>query len=173
MPPICMPMEPRLAKPQRAKVAIEKVRGVRVALSCAELGEGDELVEDGAGAEEVADGRGVVPGDADEPGDGGAEDAEDRVEGVREGDVTVRPEDVRDAEHDGVDEADEGEEADEHDGDVEGELAAVDSAAGDGGEEVFVVVLFAGGHVDDAGGGWGSRSRARAFWRRGWFRGRS
>ena len=30
MPPICMPMEPRLAKPQRAKVAMEKVRGVRV-----------------------------------------------------------------------------------------------------------------------------------------------
>ena len=28
MPPICMPMEPTLAKPQRAKVAIEKVRGV-------------------------------------------------------------------------------------------------------------------------------------------------
>ena len=29
MPPICMPMEPRLAKPQRAKVAMEKVRGER------------------------------------------------------------------------------------------------------------------------------------------------
>ncbi len=29
MPPICMPIEPTLAKPQRAKVAIEKVRGDR------------------------------------------------------------------------------------------------------------------------------------------------
>src|ERR1700733_12016069 len=27
MPPICMPMEPMFAKPQRAKVAMEKVRG--------------------------------------------------------------------------------------------------------------------------------------------------
>jgi hypothetical protein len=30
MPPICMPMEPTLAKPQRAKVAMEKVRGASV-----------------------------------------------------------------------------------------------------------------------------------------------
>ena len=42
---------------------------------------------------------------------------------------------------------------DEHDGDVEGELAAVDGAAGDGGDEVFVLVLFVGRHVDGAGGG--------------------
>ena len=40
--------------------------------------------------------------------------------------------------HDGVEEADEGDEADEHDGDVEGELASVDGAAGDGGDEVLV-----------------------------------
>ena len=58
----------------------------------AELSEGDELVDHGAGAEEVADGAGLVPGDADEPGDGGSDDAEDGVEGVREGDVAVRPE---------------------------------------------------------------------------------
>ncbi len=54
---------------------------------------------------------------------------------------------VGDAEHDGVEEADERDEADEHDGDVEGELAAVDGAAGDGGDEVFVLVLFVGRHV--------------------------
>jgi hypothetical protein len=57
----------------------------------AELGEGDELVDHGAGAEEVADGAGLVPGDADEPGDGRSDDAEDGVEGVREGDVAVPP----------------------------------------------------------------------------------
>ena len=28
MPPICMPMLPTLAKPQRAKVAMEKLRGI-------------------------------------------------------------------------------------------------------------------------------------------------
>ena len=33
MPPICMPMLPTLAKPQRAKVAMEKVRGSRTDLS--------------------------------------------------------------------------------------------------------------------------------------------
>ncbi len=32
MPPICMPMLPTLAKPHRAKVAMEKVRGARVDL---------------------------------------------------------------------------------------------------------------------------------------------
>ena len=95
----------------------------------------------------------LVPGDADEPGDGRADDAEDVVERVREGDVAVGPEEVGDAEHDGVDEADEREEADEHDGDVEGELAAVDGAAGDGADEVFVLVFFVGRHVDGAGGG--------------------
>ncbi len=94
-----------------------------------------------------------MPGDADEPGDGGSDDAEDAVEGVREGDVAVGPEEVADAEHHGVEQADEGEEADEHDGYVEGELASVDGAAGDGGDEVVVFVLLVGGHVDGAGGG--------------------
>ena len=126
-------------------------RGLRCAPSC---GVGDELVEDGAGAEQVADRCWrLVPGDADEPGDGRADDAEDGVERVRERDVAVGPEEVRDAEHDGVDQADQREEADEHDGDVEGELAAVDGAAGDGGDEVLVAVLFAGRHLDDARGG--------------------
>ena len=92
MPPICMPMLPTLAKPQRAKVAMEKLLGVRAGFEQAELGEGDELVDHGAGAEEVADGAGFVPGDADEPGDGCADDAEDGVERVGEGDVAVGPE---------------------------------------------------------------------------------
>ena len=117
------------------------------------MGEGNELVDHGAGAEKVADGAGFVPGDADEPGDGRSCDAENGVERVREGDVAVGPEEVGDAEHDGVEEADESDEADEHDGDVEGELAAVQGAAGDGGDEVFVSVLLVGGHVDGADGG--------------------
>jgi len=119
----------------------------------AKVGEGDELVDDGAGAEEVADDVAVVPGDADEPGDRRAHDAEDGVERVGKGDVAVRPEEVGDAEHDGVGEADESQEADEHDGYVEGERAAVDGAAGDGGDEVVVLVLFVRRHGDSAGGG--------------------
>ncbi len=91
-----------------------------------------------------------MPGDADEPGDGRADDAEDVVERVGKGDVAVRPGEVGDAEHDGVEEADEGDEGEQHDGDVEGELAAVDGAAGDGGDEVFVAVLFVGRHFDGA-----------------------
>ena len=35
MPPICMPIEPTLAKPQRAKVAIENVRGASVGFHAA------------------------------------------------------------------------------------------------------------------------------------------
>ena len=60
-----------------------------------------------------------MPGDADEPGHGREEEAEDRVEAGGERDV-VRSEEVVNAAHDAVGEADEGEEADEHDGDVEG-----------------------------------------------------
>ena len=37
MPPICMPIEPTLAKPQSAKVAIEKVRAGSDDLEQAEL----------------------------------------------------------------------------------------------------------------------------------------
>ena len=44
----------------------------------AELSVGDELVEDGAGAEEVADGGRLVPGNADEPGDGRSDDCRGR-----------------------------------------------------------------------------------------------
>ncbi len=54
------------------------------------------------------------------------------------------------AAHDAVGETDEGEEADEHDGDVEGQRAAVDCASGDCADEVLFFVLLAGGHLDDA-----------------------
>src|ERR1700735_5420476 len=46
----------------------------------AEVGVGDELVEDGAGAEQVADERCLVPGDSDEPGHGSEEETKDGVE---------------------------------------------------------------------------------------------
>src|SRR3984957_4363346 len=72
---------------------------------------------------------------------------------MRQGDMAVSPGEVGDGEHDAVDQADQGEEADDHDGDVEGELTAVDGAAGDGGDEGVAFVLFAGGHDDGAGGG--------------------
>ena len=101
---------------------------------------------------EVADEARLVPRDADEPGYGSEEEAEDRVEAGGEGNVVGR-EEVVDSAHDAVGEADEGEEADEHDSDVEGERAAVDGAAGDGADEVFFLVLFGGRHFDDACGG--------------------
>ena len=94
-----------------------------------------------------------MPGNTDQPGDGGTDYAEDGVEGMGERDVAVGPGEVGYAEHDGVEEADEGDEADEHDGDVEGKLTAIDGAAGDGGDEVFVLVFLVGGHVDGADGG--------------------
>ena len=61
MPPIWMPTELKLAKPASANDAMVKDRGSSVALSWPELGEGDELVEHGAGAEQAADGAAVVP----------------------------------------------------------------------------------------------------------------
>ena len=121
-------------------------------LLCAEVSVGDELVEDGAGAEEVADEAGLMPGDAYEPGYGREEEAQDGVEAGGEGNV-VRSEEVVNPTHDAVGQADEGEEADEHDGDIEGERAAVDGAAGDRPDEVLFFVFLAGRHLDDAGGG--------------------
>ena len=56
---------------------------------------------------------------------------------------------------DGVEQGDQGEEADEHDADVEGELAAVDGAAGDGSDEVLVGVHLVFGDDDAAFGGRG------------------
>ena len=152
MPPICMPMLPRLAKPQRAKVAIEKVRGARVDFCAPSWVKAMNSLRTARVPRRLPTNVGVVPWDADEPGNGCADDAEDGVERVREGDVAVCPEGVGEAEHDGVEQADEGKKADEHDGDVEGEPAAVDGAAGDSAEEVFAAVLFVWRHVDGAGG---------------------
>ena len=78
MPPICMPMEPTLAKPQRAKVAMEKVRGVE--------GGFDGLPSSLKARNSLMMVRvprrlpmmlALAPGDADEPGYGGSDDAED------------------------------------------------------------------------------------------------
>ena len=69
---------------------------------------------------------------------------------------------VRPAE-DAVEQGDEGEEADEHDGDVEGELAAVDGAAGDGSDEVFVGVQLVFGDDDGAFAGGVSGFRDEHF----------
>ena len=110
-------------------------------LECPEVGKGDELVDDHAGAEQVADDRRRVPGDADEPCDGREDPAEDLVERGGEGNV-VRAEPVVHAAEDAVDQRDERDEGDEHDGDVEGEAAAVDGAARDGAKEVLFAMLF-------------------------------
>ena len=58
----------------------------------AELREGDEFVDDHARAEQIADGWGVVPGNADEPGDGSKNPTEDLLQAVgKPADVEVRP----------------------------------------------------------------------------------
>ena len=59
MPPICMPMEPRLAKPHSAKVAMVKERGSSVRLLRAQADVGDDFIERHARAEQVADGAGA------------------------------------------------------------------------------------------------------------------
>ena len=58
MPPICMPILPTLANPQRAKVAMENVRGSRTDLSLPSSVKATNSFDHGAGAEEVADGCG-------------------------------------------------------------------------------------------------------------------
>jgi len=121
-----------------------------------ELCVGDELIEYSAGADEVADDGRVVPRNADEPRDGCAEEAENAVQRGWEADIVacdrVHADEVVDAGEDAVKQADECEEADEHDGDVEGELTAVDGAACDGSDEVFVLVFVFALDVDGAEG---------------------
>ena len=54
----------------------------------------DELIQHGARAQQVADGFGLVPGNADQPRHRRAEEAEDRVQRVRKRNVPVRPGEV-------------------------------------------------------------------------------
>src|ERR1700760_2075839 len=108
---------------------------------------GDELVDDHADAEEIADDRRRMPGYADEPRDGRKDPTEDLVERGGEGNV-MRAEPVVYAAEDAVDQGDQRDEGDEHDGDVEGEAPAVDGAASHSAEEVFLAVLFGFGQVD-------------------------
>ena len=69
------------------------MRGSSVALMCAEFGEGDEFVEHHARAEQIADRGGIVPGNADEPGDRREDPAENLAAGCTEtsDDVHVHP----------------------------------------------------------------------------------
>jgi len=85
-----------------------------------ELSVSDEFVEDRTRSKQVAYVLCLAPGYADEPRHRCANHPKDGVERVRKWDVPVRPGEVRDAEHNGVDQAHEREEADEHDGNVEG-----------------------------------------------------
>ena len=55
MPPICMPMEPRLANPHKANVAMVNERGSSVAFCAPRRDIGDHLVQRHARAEQVAD----------------------------------------------------------------------------------------------------------------------
>ena len=91
MPPTCMPIDAKLAKPHSAKVAIVNDRGSSAGLHRPELRIGDELVQHHARAEQVADRRRVPPRHAHAPRDrrehpaenllqAEAGEAEDRVE---------------------------------------------------------------------------------------------
>ena len=139
-----------------------KERGSERGFLRAERDVGDDFIERHARAEQVADGAAVVPGNADEPGDGRKDEAEDLAE--RAGNPVHVGERVRPTEQ-AVEQGDESEKADEHDGHVEGQLAAVDGAAGDGADEVFFLVQFVLGDDDAAFGGGRFRFRAPASWR--------
>jgi hypothetical protein len=76
MPPICMPIEPRLANPHSANVAMVNERGSSAAFSAPKRDVGDHFVERHARAQQVADGQAVVPRHADEPRHGREEVAE-------------------------------------------------------------------------------------------------
>ena len=88
MPPICMPMEPTLAKPQRAKVAIEKVRGESVALSLpSSLKARNSLMIVRVPSRLPMTCAPRASGMPMRPRDGCADDSEDVVEGMRERDA--------------------------------------------------------------------------------------
>ena len=80
IPPSWMPIELKLANPQRAKLAITNDRSSSCRAELCRAPEGDQLVEHGARAEQPADGAAVLPGDAQQVGDRGQDPAEDRLE---------------------------------------------------------------------------------------------
>src|SRR5262249_745602 len=109
-------------------------------LNLAQFGESDELVEDHAGAEQIADGGGVVPRDGTQPGYGSEDPTENLLEAVGEpGNVHVHPA------HHGVEEGQEGEKDDEHRADVESQVQTIDGAARDGSQDVGLFLRF--GHL--------------------------
>ena len=69
MPPSWMPTELKLAKPGQGERRDRERARVELPLHRPELGEGDELVEHHARAEQAADRAAVVPGHAHRPGD--------------------------------------------------------------------------------------------------------
>ena len=120
---------------------------------------GDDFVERHARAEQVADGARVVPGHADEPRDRSEDKAENLAEARREpGQAAMDPGEQH------VEQRDQGQERNQHDGHVHGQLAAVDGAAGNGADEILFLVLLALGNDDAALGVGDVRFPAPASW---------
>ena len=160
MPPSWMPIELKLANPQRAKLAItnERLEQVR-SFKLAELLEGDQLVEHRARAQQPAHGAAVFPGHAHHVGDRRQDPAEDRLE---------RGAELPQAE---VDQRDQPQERDQHGRDVQGQVQPVARPAGRRVQHVGVGPIV--GRAAPCPGSRDVPSRAPASWTAGSRRGPS
>ena len=148
MPPIWMPIEPKFANPHSAKVAMVNDRGSSSGLQRPELRVGDELVEHHARAEQIADRGRVAPRHAHAPRHRREHPAEDLLQAQ-----------VREAEQ-RVDQRDEGDERDQHRGDVERQMQPLTGSPRRRVDDVHVGLLPP--RAAPSPSSWASRSRGRA-----------
>ena len=108
-----------------------------------------QLIDDHARAQQVADGAAILFGNADEPGYGRKNETKNFLNAPRK---PVHVGLVVGPAHDSVQQRNQRQKRDEHDGDIEGELAAIDGAAGDGAKHVGVLVHFFFRYLHRTGG---------------------
>src|SRR6266478_1629349 len=122
------------------------------ALQRSELLERNKLIDDHARPKKISDVFTIVPGDADHPGNGSKEPAKDLLEACgKPRDVIMAPT------HHGIEESEKGEKGNQHGADIERQVQAVNSAAGDSAKNVGL--FFHLRHLDAAGG-----ERLFRFW---------
>ena len=94
-----------------------------------------QFVDHHAGSQQIAYDATLLPRNADHEGDGSEDHAEDLLQARREpvSDVVVN------AAKNTVHQGDQRQERNQHGGDVQGQVQAVDGSAGDGAEHIFVL----------------------------------
>ena len=139
-----MPIELRFANPQSAKVAIVKERGSRVACIGPQPLERDKLIRHHAQAQQIADRVAILPGNADHPRDRRKRDSRKSLQGSRGTGIPCGAQPVAYRAKAAIHQIDQRDEGNQHGGNVEREVQAIDRPARNGGEGIHVALPSSG-----------------------------